>query len=83
MSIQIPKPKEKALRTVQANIDYLCDVQGVSVEALRLAARLSPYQYRERRKNPELYTFGDLRKIANRLHTTVCALLEGEKCPKK
>ncbi len=76
MPIPISPPKEKELRAVQAKIEYLCEIQGVSAEALRLAARLSPYQYRERRKNPELYTFGDLRKIANRLHTTVIKLLE-------
>ena len=76
MSKPIPPPNEKELRALQAKIEYLCEVQGVSAEALRLSARLSPYQYRERRKNPELYTFGDLRKIAKRLHTSASKLLE-------
>ena len=70
----IKPPEHKDKRVLQANIDYLCKMQGVTEKSLKATAGLSDYQYRECKKDPGKYTYDRLLKIAKRLHTTVADL---------
>lgn len=71
MPRMIKPPEDKQKRALQANIVYLADSRGISVELLKAAARLSDYQYRERQKDPGKYTYDDLLRIAKKLNVTV------------
>ena len=71
MPRMIKPPEDKQKRVLQANIVYLADSRGISVELLKAAARLSDYQYRERQKDPGKYTYDDLLRIAKKLNVTV------------
>ena len=75
MPRMIKPPEDKQKRALQANIVYLADSRGISVELLKAAARLSDYQYRERQKDPGKYTYDDLLRIAKKLNVTVPQLL--------
>lgn len=75
MPRMIKPPEDKQKRALQANIVYLADSRGISVELLKAAARLSDYQYRERQKDPGKYTYDDLLMIAKKLNVTVPQLL--------
>ena len=75
MPRMIKPPEDKQKRVLQANIVYLADSRGISVELLKAAARLSDYQYRERQKDPGKYTYDDLLRIAKKLNVTVQQLL--------
>jgi hypothetical protein len=71
----IKPPEEKERNILQSNIEYLCKMQGVSEKSLKTSARLSDYQYRQRKKDPGNYTYENLLCIAKRLHTTVAELI--------
>ncbi len=71
MPRMIKPPEDKQKRALQANIVYLADSRGISVELLKAAARLSDYQYRERQKDPGKYTYDDLLRIAKKLNVSV------------
>lgn len=71
MPRMIKPPDDKQKRALQANIVYLADSRGISVELLKAAARLSDYQYRERQKDPGKYTYDDLLRIAKKLNVSV------------
>ncbi len=75
MPRMIKPPEDKQKRVLQANIVYLADSRGISIELLKAAARLSDYQYRERQKDPGKYTYDDLLRIAKKLNVTVPQLL--------
>ena len=75
MPRMIKPPEDRQKRALQANIVYLADSRGISVELLKAAARLSDYQYRERQKDPGKYTYDDLLRIAKKLNVTVPQLL--------
>ena len=71
MPRMIKPPEDRQKRALQANIVYLADSRGISVELLKAAARLSDYQYRERQKDPGKYTYDDLLRIAKKLNVSV------------
>ncbi len=71
MPRMIKPPEDKQKRALQANIVYLADSRGISIELLKAAARLSDYQYRERQKDPGKYTYDDLLRIAKKLNVSV------------
>lgn len=70
----LKSPEDKNKRVLQSNINYLSNLQGVTEKNLKATARLSDYQYRERKKDPGKYTYDELLKIAKKFHTTVAEL---------
>lgn len=71
----IKQPEDKRKNMLQANINYLCEITGTTAESLKISARLSDYQYCQRRKDPGKYTYDELLRIAKKLHTSVADLM--------
>ncbi len=75
---KIIKPPDSH-KVLMGNIDYLCDLQGVSLEEQRIILRMSPATYCSRRAKPETFKLGELELLAKRLNVTVSQLLTERK----
>lgn len=72
----LQKTEDKFKRIVLANIEYQCEIKGISREEQRVLLRCSQPTFNRKRKDPGNFTLNELMRLASRLKISVSKLLE-------
>ncbi len=72
----IPKQEDRYKRFVISNIEYQCNIRGISQEAQMIVSRCSKSAYYQRRKDPGKFTLDQLIRLSNKLKIPLWKLLK-------
>lgn len=62
----IPLPKDSVSRQLRLNIEHLGEWRGIDAEGQALVMQMCPATYAARRRNPDNFTVGELKRIAKK-----------------